>query len=64
MSMNNQEECNFSELALFKRPVVQSDILNRKFEKIYPIIKLEDSRPIEFLIENASSGLQTKLPEH
>ena len=51
--MNNQEECNFSELELFKRPVVQSDILNGKFEKIYPITKLEDSGPIEFLLENA-----------
>ena len=39
---------------MFKRPVVQSDILNGKFEKIYPITKLEDSGPIEFLIENAT----------
>ena len=44
MSMNNEEE----------RPAVQSDILNGKFEKIYPITKLEDSGPIEFLIENAT----------
>ena len=42
--MNNEEE----------RPAVQSDILNGKFEKIYPITKLEDSGPIEFLIENAT----------
>ena len=54
MGMNNQEEFNFSELELFKRPAVQSDILNGKFEKIYPIAKLEDSGPIEFLIENAT----------
>ena len=47
MSMNNQEECSSSELKLFKRPVVPSDILNGKFEKIYPI-----TGPIEFLIEN------------
>ena len=52
--MNNQEEFSFSELELFKRPAVQSDILNGKFEKIYPIAKLEDSGPIEFLIENAT----------
>ena len=39
-------------MELFKRPALQSDILNGKFEKIYPITKLEDSRPIEFLIEN------------
>ena len=50
--MNNQEECSFSELKLFKHPAAQSDILNGKFEKIYPITKLEDSEPIEFLIEN------------
>ena len=50
MSVNNQEECSFSELELFKRPPVRSDILNRKFEKIYPITKLEDSGPIEFQI--------------
>ena len=54
MSMNNQEECSFFELELFKRPVVQSDILNGKFEKTYPITKLEDSGPTEFLIENAT----------
>ena len=52
--MNSQKECSFSELELFKRPVVQSDILNGKFDKIYPITKLEDSGPTEFLIENAT----------
>ena len=36
MSMNNQEECSFSKLQLFKRSAVQSYILNRKLEKIYP----------------------------
>ena len=50
--MNNQEECSFSESDLFKRPVVQCDVLNGKFEKIYLITKLEDSGPIEFLTEN------------
>ena len=52
--MNIQKECSFSELGLFKRPVVQSDILNGKLEKICPITKLEDSGPIEFPIENAT----------
>ena len=52
--MNKQEESSFSELELFKHPVVQSDILNGKFEKIYLITKLEDPGPIEFLIENAT----------
>ena len=50
--MNNQEECCFSELELFKRPAVPSNILNGKFGKIYPITKLEDSGPIEFLTDN------------
>ena len=54
MSMNNQEECRFSKLELFKRLVVQGDISNEKFEKIYPITKLGDSGPIDFLIENAA----------
>ena len=51
MSMKNQEECSFSELELFKCPAVQIDILNGKFEKIYPINKSEDSGLIEFPIE-------------
>ena len=54
MCMNNQEECSFSELELFKRTVVQIDTLNGKFEKIYSITKLEDSGPIQFLIQNAT----------
>ena len=52
--MNNKEKCSFTELELFKRPVVQSHILNGMFKKIYPITKLQDSEPIEFLIENAT----------
>ena len=54
MSMNNQEECSSSELELFKRPVVESDIVNGKFKKFYPITKLKDSGPTQFLIENAA----------
>ena len=52
--MNNQEECSFSEFQLFNCTVVQSDILNGKFEKTYLITKPEDSGPIEFLIENVT----------
>ena len=55
MSMNNQEECSYSELELLKRPIVQSNILYKKFGKIYTITKLEDSGLNEFLIENASN---------
>ena len=52
MSMNNQEECSFSVFsAMFKRPSVQSYILNSILEKIYPITKLKDSGPNEFLKE-------------
>ena len=59
--MNNQEECSFFELELFKRPVVQSHILNGKFEKIDPITKLEDSglEDSEFLAENATNHFLT-----
>ena len=52
--MNNQEECSFSKWELFKRPVRKSNVLNVEFKKIYSITKLEDSEPIEFLIENAA----------
>ena len=55
--MNNQEECSYSELEFFKRPALQSDILNGRFEKIYPITKLEDSGLIEFLRENVTPYL-------
>ena len=54
MSMNNQEECSFSEFGLIKHPAVQSDILSMKFKKIYHITNLEDSGLISFLIENVT----------
>ena len=44
--MNNQEEYGFSELESFKRPVIQNNILDGKFGKIYPITRLEDFGPI------------------
>lgn len=53
--MNTKEECRVSELELFKRQFVQSDILNGKFKKIYPTTKLEDSGLIQFLIENTTN---------
>ena len=52
--MNNQEEFSFPELELFKRPAIQSHILNGKLEKVYRITKLEDSGPIGFLIKYAT----------
>ena len=42
-------------MEIFKRPVIQSDILNGKLEKIYSITKLEDSGLIEFPIENMTN---------
>lgn len=55
MTINNEEECSFCALEIFKRPVIQSDILNGKLEKIYSITKLEDSGLIEFPIENMTN---------
>ena len=60
MSVNNQEECGFSEWELFKCPFVQSNILNRKFKKIYPITKLQDFGLTEFLIENVTDHFLDK----
>lgn len=57
MSMSNKKECSFFEFGLFKRPAAQSDILIGKFEKIYTIPNLEDSRQIKFLIENATYNI-------
>ena len=70
MSMHNQEVCSFSELKLFKRPAIQRNILNGKFEKIYRITKLENFVPVEFLIEDATDHFlersfpETKIPKH
>ena len=70
MSMHNQEVCSFSELKLLKRPAIQRNILNGKFEKIYRITKLENFVPVEFLIEDATDHFlersfpETKIPKH
>ena len=52
--MNNQEQYSLFELELFKCPFSKSYVRNGKFDKIYPITKLEDSRLITFLMNNAT----------
>ena len=47
-------ECTLSDSDLFTPAFVQSDIEHGYFEDIFPITKLDDSGPIEFLLENAT----------
>ena len=42
-----------SDTDLFTPAFVQSDLESRRYADIYPIIKLEDNRPVEFVIHNA-----------
>jgi hypothetical protein len=50
-------ECSISDSDLFTPPFVQTDILSGDYEEVYPITKLEDNGPIEFLIENKTDKL-------
>ena len=43
-----------SDTDLFTPAFVQSDLESRRYEDIYPITKLEDNGPVEFVIDNAS----------
>ena len=43
-----------SDTDLFTPAFVQSDLESRRCEEIYPITKLEDNGPVEFVIHNAS----------
>ena len=47
-------ECSISDKDLFTPASVQSDIESGRYEDIYPITKLQDNGPIEFVIDNAS----------
>ena len=47
-------ECTLSDSDLFTPAFVRSDIEHGYFEDIFPITKLVDSGPIEFLLENAT----------
>ena len=47
-------ECTLSDSDLFTPAFAQSDIEHGYFEDIFPITKLDDSAPIEFLLENTT----------
>ena len=50
----NHEEYHLPDMDLFTPAFVQGDIDSGKFERVYPLTKLEDNGPIEFLVENAT----------
>ena len=47
-------ECTLSDTDLVTPAFVQSDFENSIFEEIYPITKLDDGGPVEFIIKNSS----------
>ena len=53
-SKKDHIECSVSDTDLFMPAFVQSDIESGRYEYIYPITKLKDNGPIEFVIDNAS----------
>ena len=53
-SKKDHIECSVSDTDLSTPAFVQSDIESGKYENIYPINKLEDNGPIEFVIDNTS----------
>ena len=53
-SKKDHIECSVSDTDLFVPAFVQSDIESGRYEYIYPITKLKDNGPIEFVIDNAS----------
>ena len=53
-SKKDHIECSVLDIDLFTPAFVQSDIESGRYEDIYPITKLEDNGPIEFVIDNAS----------
>ena len=52
-SKKDHIECSVSDTDLFTPTFLQSDI-DRRYEDIYPINKLEGNGPIEFVMDNAS----------
>ena len=50
----NHLECTLSDTDLFTPPFVQSDIQHGYFENVFPISKLNDHGPVEFIVENSS----------
>ncbi|XP_066930140.1 uncharacterized protein F54H12.2-like [Clytia hemisphaerica] len=47
-------ECTLSDTDLFSPSFVQKDLQNGVFEDVFPISKLNDNGPIEFVIDNAT----------
>ena len=47
-------ECALSDTDLFTPAFVQSDIESGTFEEVYPLTKLEDNGPVEFIIKNST----------
>lgn len=47
-------ECTLSDTDVFTPSFTQNDIQHGFYEDIYPISKLNDNGPLEFLIENAT----------
>ena len=54
MSTKDHIECAISDTDLFTPAFVQSDIESGTFEEVYPITKLEDNGPVEFVIKNST----------
>ena len=54
-SKKDHIQCSISDKDLFTPAFVQSDIESGRYEDIYPITKLKDNGPIEFVIDNASN---------
>ena len=53
-SKKDHIDCSISDTDSFTPAFVQSDMESGRYEDIYPIAKLEDNGPIEFVIDNAS----------
>ena len=48
------QECVLSDTDVFTPAFVQTDIRQGVYEDVYPISKLSDNGPVEFVVENAS----------
>ncbi|XP_066934121.1 uncharacterized protein F54H12.2-like [Clytia hemisphaerica] len=48
------QECALSDTDVFTPAFVQTDIKQGVYEDVYPISKLNDNGPVEFVVENAS----------
>ena len=53
-SQTPHQECALSDTDVFTPAFVQTDIRQGVYEDVYPISKLNDNGPVEFVVENAS----------